>query len=198
MKRYLLVFLFVFGLTGCALEAGETADRSLLQAVEPCPVSPIIEDFWEGTGTVAGEFPVWMSHAPVLRWSDFGGSGYLPGAESGLDFEKGHLVKRLVFVAEEVQGDLVITGRRLDGPGQLYFVDANDIFTSLGADTYRIDSALDTQQIYVDAHVATHFPNPAGIAHHGGGYLIPGPGCYQVEAKIQDYAVQIVFEVLDE
>ena len=140
-----------------------------------------------------------MSHAPTLKWSEFkGGQAYVPGPDSGLDFEKGYLAKRLVFVSDEVEGDLVITSRRLDGPGQLYFVDNNDRFTALDDDTYRIDSPLATEQTYVDAHIPTHFPNPPGIAHHGGGYLIPRPGCYQVEATIQDYHVQIVFEVLDE
>ena len=47
MKRIVWVsLLLVFGLGGCALKTG--ADQALLAEEEPCPVSPIVEGFWEG------------------------------------------------------------------------------------------------------------------------------------------------------
>ncbi len=195
MRKLLLVSLLVFVLTGCT--SGE--DAYVLGAGEPCPVSPVVEGFWDGTGDVAGEFPFWMSHVPTSKWSDFeGGTSYVPGPDSGLDFERGYSVKRLVFVSKNIEGDLMVTGRRLDGPGQLYFIERDDQFTQLNADTYQIDAPLATQQTYVDAQVAEFSPNPPDAASHPGGYMITGPGCYELEATIQDYSVKIVFDVLDE
>lgn len=157
-----------------------------------CPVTPI-QTIWDNSGPVAGEFPVWISSWGRSEYANLGPK-VMPPDSGKLKFEQGHLTKMLVFVDQQVEGDLVITGRRLDGDEVIYFPNDGQL-KRLDESTLQLIDEPPVTYVIPSAHVTTRFPNPAGRTHHGFGPLFLRPGCYQITAEIAGHTVDVVFEI---
>lgn len=144
-----------------------------------CPISPT-EQIWSGTGPVAGEFPVWMTSRGQQSVTFLSADPSKPEQVS-----EGVRSRALLLVDEDVTGDLVITGRQLDGPGQVYF------FHREGDDTWK------PQQVILDAHTSVIHEKPSGRVQHFIAWGVTNPGCYQLTFTLAEYTVPIVVEVIE-
>lgn len=170
---------------------------SALQEDDTCPVTPIQTDFWEKVGPVAGQFPVWISSKGQMYYSKLGPK-VLPSTAGALQFIEGRTTKALVFVDKRVEGDLVITGRQLDGKGKIYFPGEASLVTPVNTTTLQLVKVPPDTKVIPSAHISTHFPEPPGKAHHGMGPLYLAPGCYQFTATIAEHTVEIVIDIIDD
>lgn len=184
--------------------AATKSPTPVLDPDDPCPVTPTQSDFWPeqiGDAMVAGEFPVWTTIAGQKGFSVVppqGGPTILPPLSGDIQFPKGVgvITKAFLFVDDDVEGDLRVTIRQLDGDGMVYFPE--DRHVSRITDTkLRIRGLPPDVLIIRSAHERTRSPNPPGIAHHGMTLIYPGPGCYQFTATIAGYTVNIVFKLVD-
>ena len=167
------------------------------EGASSCPVTSIQEDFWSAVGPVAGDFPVWISSLGRVPYSKLGRI-VLPPDSGELTFNEGRSTKALVFVDKSIEGDLTITGKRLDGPELVYFTDSEGLFTDIDDTTMQLVKLPPTVKTISSAHISSHFPEPPGKAHHGMGLLYLSPGCYQFTATINQYTVQIVLELVNQ
>ena len=76
-----------------------------------CPLVPARSDIVEGV-QVAGQFPVW-------RQQNDGRSTWY-GANAPPPYE-GQIGKTLLYIDKQIQGDLRLSGRQLDGDGVVLF-----------------------------------------------------------------------------
>lgn len=179
--------------------ASITEASTMPEASSSCPITPIQEDFWSRVSPVAGEFPVWISSQGRISYAN-SGPYILPPESDELVFNRGIATKALIFVDKEVEGDLTITGKRLDGPELIYFSSAGEeeVTTRIDATTLQLLTTPPTSREIPSAHISTHLPEPDGKAHHGMGLIYISPGCYEFTTTINQYTVKIVLELLGE
>lgn len=178
-----------------ALFRKETPTRTPT-AVSSCPITPIQEDFWDQTAPVAGEFPIWMSSWGQSSYSRLGPK-VLPPPSGSMQFVEGHLVKTGIFIDQEVEGNLLITGRQLDGDNDVFFPGQNDRTTTDEGILQLLD-VPPNQFIIRDAHIPDRAENPAGKVVRAMSPLYISAGCYQFTFTIAQYTVYVVLEILDD
>lgn len=147
-----------------------------------CPISPI-EQIWSGTGSMAGEFPVWMTSKGQQSVTLLSTTSGQPEQVS-----EGVWSRALLLVDEDVMGDLVITGQQVDGTGQVFFL-------------HRVDDETVTwepQQTISNAHISVIVEKPLGRVQHIIAWGVTNPGCYQLTLSLAEYTVPIVVEVVDD
>lgn len=187
--------IFIFA-ASCSAQLSST--RQATQSPEPpasversCPVSEPYSDFWEATGSVAGQFPVWMTSAGRGNWDESRlGPVVLPPIDAPGTFMRGHLVKTLVFVDKSVDGDLVVTGRRLEDGTPIYFHDDTNS-ERVDNTTLRLLSPPPTSVVIPHANITNRSPNPPGMATHGIGPIYTGHGCWQFTFDIAGHETVI-------
>lgn len=161
-----------------------------------CPVTPVESNFWSGSGSVAGEFPVWMTSTGQEPFSKQGPLVMPPKSKEAL-FEKGRLTKTLIFVDQTVTGDLHISGRQINGDGIIYFP-RDDEIERVNETTLKLLKMPADLFVIANAQELNRSPNPPGKATHGMSPLYPQPGCYQFTFEISGDTVQIIIEITDE
>lgn len=202
MKRigiWLSLVLFLFLPSSCSplrladwFGSSPTTDTSKkqTQGVE-CPVTAS-ENKFSMVGPLAGKSPVWLTSVGEIKWND------LPVSLSPYP---GRLTKMLVFVSKDVEGDLEITGKQIDGNSQLLFPQETKTQKISSSEGNSVAGAIlvNPQSMWVKANAnkPTNFPNPDGFAHHGLLVYYPSPGCYEYVAKISGDEVRIVLNVVD-
>ncbi len=158
----------------------------------PCPISPRLPDHPVSEQMVApvGEYPVWfvtIDSAPMPNLS-----------KSQAPFSGGTVRKSLVVVTTELSGDLVLTGRQLDGDGVVLFL-------------LRIDEEIPNVDgtstiIYSDDDLTDHFVIPnaekttfgtdaPGYAHHPWAAYYSHPGCYQLTGTFGGHSATAIVEI---
>jgi hypothetical protein len=154
-----------------------------------CPITEP-ENKFSMVGSLAGQTPIWITSVGEFNWNE------LPVSLSPYP---GRLTKILVFVSKDVDGDLEITGKQIDGNGQLLF--PQETQTVVNSEGNSVNGAIlvnpQSMWVKVNANIPTNFPNPEGFAHHGLLVYYPNPGCYEYVAKIDSNEVHIVFNVID-
>ncbi len=135
---------------------------------------------WENivVGSVIGRPPVWMAWPPVggvLR------SEQRPPPETG--------AKTIWFVDRGVEGDVRLTGRRLDGPEVAVFplYERDRTFEKDGGGDYSRDWDR-TELVLVPPHVYEHRTE----------VYIPTTGCWQFTARTETETVEIVLYLYPE
>jgi hypothetical protein len=187
----ILVLALVWGINNLIPGATPGATTQVDPSPAYCPVSPI-QTIWANSGPVAGEFPVWISSWCQSEYANLGPK-VMPPESGELQFEQGRLAKVLVFVDQQIEGDLVITGRRLDGDEVIYFPDGQ--LQRLDESTLHLLETPPDSYVIPSAQFETISPNPPGKVSHVFGPLYITPGCYQITAKIAEYAVEVVVEI---
>ena len=126
------------------------------------------EALFDFMGPVAGSKPVWLLDASA-------GQGFEPDSPINLYW----------VVARTHRGDLVVTGRRLDGPGIAKF-------------HHRVGSPIRKKLIIPKAHKPAMFPGKASeevlraYAFHGSYGYFPSPGCWELVARFGSTQTKIV------
>lgn len=161
----------------------QQSDNTLLPPFD-CSVSPT-EQVNFGGGTIAGEFPVWMTsqgqQQGVTRLSTASGK---PEQVSEVRWSR-----EILLVDENVEGDLLITGEQLDGPGQLFFI--------VGVEADGETRIWEPRQVITDANTSTINGRVLGRVQHIIAWGVTNPGCYQLTFRLNEYTVPIVVEVID-
>ncbi len=137
------------------------------QAADSCAATPVLGDLPFGVRATSGEFPVWMRDDGGGRWA---------GAEAK--------VSTLWIVRRSSPGDLVVTGRRLDGPERVRF-------------QRELQHATDSLVIGA-AH--RQGVNPRTVAartmrqysFHPSSIIYPAPGCWELTARLDTSVVTMV------
>jgi len=157
-----------------------------------CPVSPRLPDHPQAEIMRApvGDYPVWFVTIDSIALSDL--------APSFPPYDGGTVRKSLVNVSTELEGDLMITGRQLDGDSVVLFpiqID-EEIEHTDGSRTiiYSVDDLAD-QFTVTNAHITTNGPNNGSYAHHPWATYYPNPGCYELTGTYGGYSTRIVVEV---
>lgn len=116
-----------------------------------------------------GRPPVWMIWAPV-------GGAFPPEPETG--------AKTIWIVDSGVEGDVKLTGRRLDGPEVAVFplYERDHTFEKNAEGDYSRDWTR-TELVLVPPHVYEHRTE----------VYTPSPGCWQFTARTEKETVEIVF-----
>ncbi len=147
-----------------------------------CPISPP-QTVWEGTGPMAGDHPIWMTthgQQTVTRIDDASGT---PRQVS-----EGVWSRALLLVDEQAAGNLVVTGRQLDGAGEVYFLHR------LSQDEVE----WLPQAVIMNAHESDIIGKPDGRVQHFIAWATTGTGCYELLFSLAGYEVPIVVEVIEE
>lgn len=201
---YLVMLLLAFLLSACQFRPIEPRGAMSSPLAETttlpfdCPITPVQTDFWDGAGSVAGEYPVWIASRGKTSWSA-GGPKVYSSNEVPINFPHGYGIrpKTLIFLDSKVEGDLTVSGRRLDIDGLVYFPVSTDLDSVINTNGSQLRAMPATSFTIPAAHNLSRHPNPPGIAHHGFGPLYPNPGCYELTATIQEHEVRIVVEITD-
>ena len=144
-------------------------DQDTLAAFD-CPVTPR-EERLPVIAVMAGRHPVWMVDGSDGRW--LGSS---------------HSVKTVWVVARNHPGDLIVTGRRLDGKGQVQFQGHRG--TPPGPEL-----------MIPKAHEALMLPGGASreiidtYAFRPSYVVYPSPGCWEMTVRLGEADVQIIIEL---
>lgn len=146
--------------------AQEQADRGATVA-DSCAATPVLGDLPVGIRATSGEFPVWMRDNGGGRWA---------GGEAK--------VSTLWMVLRRLHGDLVVTGRRLDGPGharfQREFQNATDSLVIAAADRQGVNPGT------VSPRTMRQF------SFHPSYVIYPAPGCWELTARFDTSVVTMV------
>jgi hypothetical protein len=81
----------------------------------------------------------------------------------------------------DVEGDLFVTGRQLDGDSLVYFP-LHDQLTRIDAETSQLLGMPNKFTIVENAYTPTQFPHPQDKAQSGISPIYINPGCYQLAA----------------
>lgn len=192
------VWLIIVGMVAVSCNKNsldETSSLAVTETISACPITPIQPDFWEKVGPVAGEFPVWISSNGQSSFSQLGPKVLFPDSLD-LTSPEGRLTKRLIFVDDQTEGDLLITGRRIDGDGDVYFNDGDeDKIVRVDDTTLQLSTVFPDTLLIPSAHISTHFPTPEDKSHHGMGLIFTDPGCYELTATLNEYIVHVTIEL---
>ena len=139
-----------------------------------CPVS----DVWDlqvfNISYGIGRPPVWMFSAPVT-----GAQRLTPGSTPEAGF------KTIWIVNDGVEGEVKLTGRRLDGPEVA-------VFPLYERDhTFELDASGERQRDW-DRTELVLVPPHGRLKEHRTGVFYPIPGCWQFTARTQNETVEIV------
>ncbi len=158
----------------------------------PCPVSPRLTDHPVAEQMLApvGEYPVWFVTLDAVAIFDL--------AQSAPPYNGGTVRKSLVVVSTELSGDLVLTGRQLDGDGIVLFplrID-EEIPNADGSTTivYSEDDLTD-QFVIPNAEQTTFGTDAPGYAHHPWAVYYPNPGCYQLTGTFGGVSATAIVEI---
>lgn len=158
----------------------------------PCPISPRLPDHPVSDQMLApvGEYPVWfvtIDSAPMPSLS-----------KSQAPFNGGTMRKSLVVVTTELSGDLVLTGRQLDGDGVVLFLLRIDeeIPNADGTSTIIYsDDDLTDHFVIPNAEKTTNGTDAPGYAHHPWAAYYPKPGCYQLTGTFGGQTATAIVEI---
>ncbi|MHB8132719.1 MAG: hypothetical protein ACYDH1_00730 [Anaerolineaceae bacterium] len=140
-------------------------------------------------GPVAGKSPIFVTSVGEMKWTDMVVS---------LQPFPGRLTKILIFVQSDVDGDLEITGRQIDGNGiVLFYQEGQGKFDNNGELVGSIISSPKDKWIFPSANQPSRYPNPEGFVHHGLAVYYPNPGCYEYIFTIADREVRVVMNIID-
>jgi len=185
------LFRLFFVLTVAALLIGCNTLARIITYM-PCPVSPRLTDHPVAEQMVApvGEYPVWFVTLDAVAIFDL--------AQSAPPYNGGTVRKSLVVVSTELSGDLVLTGRQLDGDGVVLFplhID-EEIPNADGTTTivYSEDDLTD-QFVIPNAEQTTFGTDAPGYAHHPWAAYYPKPGCYQLTGTFGGYSATAIVEI---
>ena len=143
---------------------------SVTQAEARCPATALEDRLPTIIAPMAGSEPIWLVDGSFNRWS---------GPEG--------LVKSVWVLSRGVEGDLVVSGRRLDGTGVMRF-------------QAGLDAPLSVRAVIPDATRQSVIPGgatPEMMDAHAFRmmYLIyPSPGCWEVTVRLGDHERRIVVE----
>jgi hypothetical protein len=160
-----------------------------------CPISPRLPDHpvAEQMRAPVGEYPVWFVTIDSIPMSELG--------RSQPPYNGGTVRKTLVVVTTDLEGELVITGRQLDGDAQVLFPQRIDeeIENADGSSTivYSEDD-LAERHIVPNPQIPTNGTWAEGYASHPLGLYFPEPGCYQLSGSYGGYTANTIVEVRDE
>ncbi len=154
-----------------------------------CPVSEVqyVSSIHGGGLPVVGSFPIWMGRPLSIT---------MDGPKS-LPPYAGRLTKTPWFVHEDIPGDLKITGRQLDGEHVINF--ASGETKRVSATTVQLQASV-TEYVVEDAgnqEIPDRIITGTEYQQHPIYFVYPEPGCYEFTAKLSDYTVRVVTEVLD-
>jgi len=145
-----------------------------------CPISPT-EQIWSGTGPMAGEFPVWMTSQGREAMTLLSTASGVPEQISA-----GVWGRSLLLVDEQFPDELIITGKQLDGQGEVYF------FHRLEDDTITWEPQL----LIPRANSSAIDGHPLGRVQHSIAWGVTEPGCYELTFSLNKYTTKIVIDVL--
>ncbi len=188
--------IFLFLLTSCSplrvadwFRPTPTTDTSKGQ--NRCPVTET-ETKFSMLGSVAGQSPVWITSLGEVKWNE------LPVSLSPYP---GRLTKMIVIISKDAEGDLEITGKQIDGNGQVLFPQEAQKQDLASNDGNSVDGSVlvNPQSTWVipNASTPTRSPNPDGFVTQGGLVYYPNPGCYEYLAKIGGKEVHVILNVVD-
>lgn len=136
-------------------------------ATTSCRVSPVGRERPD-LGPTVGEPPVWMASTvlPVIPW-------------------RNEFIRSVWIVDRSAEGDLMLTGRRVDGDGSVRFV--------------RVGGERATEQLRI-ASAATAGAAPASstagrYTDHQVYLVVPSPGCWEFTATVGDHQQTLTVQV---
>ena len=136
----------------------DPATGRLVYATPPptCPVSPVGAERPD-LGPTIGESPIWMASRvlPALPWQN-------------------EFIRSVWVVERGTEGDLILAGRRTDGPGAAQFIRPGG---ERATEQLRIASAGRVGSADASPAAARYADNPVFI-------VLPSPGCWEVTARL--------------
>ena len=149
----------------------QPASSSSPAAAEPqCPATGLEDRLPTIIAPMVGSEPIWLVNGSFNRW--LGPDG---------------LVKSVWVLSRAVEGDLVVSGHRLDGAGVMRFqagVDASPVVRVVIPDA--------TRQSVIPGEATPEMMDEYAFRTM---YLIyPSPGCWEVTARLGDHERRIVVE----
>lgn len=160
-KLVLLLFLSSF-----PFPASVSSDSWVAQ----CPATPVEDRLPEVITPMAGSDPIWLVEGSFETWSGPDG-----------------LATAVWVLSRSAPGDLIVEGRRLDGPGTLRF--------QLGVDGEQVERA-----VIREPHRRSVTPGGASrdvmdqYAFVMMYVIYPSPGCWELTASLGELSRQIVVE----
>ena len=158
---------------GCAPPLGE---RHCAETYRPPPASCHVSSVWPlpNVGAGIGRPPVWMAAPPVGGVLD---REVRPTPEAG---------GKIIWIVDDgVEGEVKLTGRRLDGPEVAVFpVYERD-------HTFELDAARNRKRDW-DRTELVLTPPHGRFNEHRTEVHSPGPGCWQFTARTETETVEIV------
>ena len=162
-RRGLAVLALLLALLSSLAQA--TLTEASLQTAESCPASPSI-DMFDGVAPVTGEWPIWHIDGSGGVWSE------LP-------------TKTAWVIARDQPGsDLVVTGRRLGYEETLRFMPGVSAPHSDALVIKDVERLVMMPDLPPDAFERYRF--------HGSYVVYPGPGCWELTARIGSHEVRSV------
>ena len=161
-----------FGLMALLIVVGPASGQDMTaHAAFECPVTPREKRMYSVTA-MAGQYPVWMVDGSFGHWR-----------------ERDTPMKTLWIIARDHSGDLVVTGRRLDGEG-------HTLFEGMG-------TPVGPELIFRNLHEIKIIPGGASqetidtYAFRTSYVFYPSPGCWEITARLGETTVRIVVELED-
>jgi hypothetical protein len=170
------------------------APSAVTQAVN-CEVSPRLPDHPVAAQMVApvGDYPVWFVTIDSSAMSELG--------ESLPPYNGRTVAKSLMVVSTELEGDLVITGRQIDGDAVVLFplrIDEETVNDEGERVAIYSEDDLVMQRVIPNAQITTNSTWSNDYASHPWAAYYPMPGCYQLSAIFGGYTTNIIVEIRDE
>ena len=120
----------------------------------------------------------------------------MPQEGSDLQFAEGRATKKLILVDKSVTGELVVSGRQLDGNNRVYFFSEDEDQAERVDDTTLRLLKLPLNEVRIPkANETNKMPEPEGKAVQGMGPLFLSPGCYEFTASLGEYTVKVVEKI---